>query len=158
MTGTKKARIIQPKADLKARAKQFLDFGEEAQERASQAMERFAERNAAWPGGQVAKLREIVGGVAEGRFDFKSGVEKLHEESHKLRGLAGNLGFPLLTKCAESLCTFIKGRELKPEHAPVMLLHVETMEAIRDQDLRDDGGETGSELLQDLKDSIAAVS
>lgn len=153
----KKARIIQPKADLKARAQQFLDFSEEAQGRAGQAMERFAERNAAWPAQQVQKLRAIIDLIARGEADFRKGADKLYEESHALRGLAGNLGFPLLTQCAESLCVFIKTHDLKPENASVLLLHIETMEAIRDQDLRDEGGNAGAELLADLKDSVSSA-
>lgn len=157
MSESKKARIIKPKADLQARARQFLDFSEQAQTRAHAAMDSFAERNAHWPGEQVSKLREIVSSIARGQVDFRSGVEKLHAEAHALRGLAGNLKFPLLTQCAESLCVFIKTHEITPEHASVMLLHVETMEAIRDQDLQDAGGEAGAELIQDLKDSVAAL-
>ncbi|MEM6492124.1 MAG: Hpt domain-containing protein [Pseudomonadota bacterium] len=150
-------QIIKPKADLKLRARQHLDFGEEARDRAEQVLETFAERNAAWPGEQVGKLREIVSEIADGKREFVEGVKALHDSAHSLRGLAGNLGFPLLTECAESLCKLIRTKTVTQTEASALLLHVETMEAIRDQDLKGDGGNEGAELIQDLRDMVASL-
>lgn len=152
------AKIIAPKNDLKLRARAHLDFSEDARSRAEQTMRSFAARNASWPGEQVEKLRDIVAQIADGRREFAPGVKALHEASHSLRGLAGNLGFPLLTECAESLCGVIKNKALSQNDVAALLLHIETMEAIRDQDLRGDGGANGADLLKDLKDAVAALS
>jgi len=151
------AKIIAPKSDLKLRARTHLDFSEDARSRAEQTMQSFAARNAAWPGEQVDKLRDIASQIADGRREFTPGVKALSEAAHSLRGLAGNLGFPLLTECAESLCTVIQTKALTQNEVSALLLHIETMEAIRDQDLRGDGGADGAELLKDLKDAVAAL-
>jgi len=150
-------KIIAPKQELKMRARQHLDFGDDARNRAEKAMATFAERNASWPGEQVGKLRDIVAEIADGKREFAPGVKALHEAAHSLRGLAGNLGFPLLTECAESLCRLIKTKTLTQAEVSALLLHVETMEAIRDQDLRGDGGDDGAELIQDLRDMVATL-
>ena len=150
-------KIIPPNPDLAQRARQHLDFSEDARSRAETVMESFAERNQKWPGEQVSRLREIISEIADGKQEFAEGLKALNSCAHSLRGLAGNLGFPLLTECAESMCRLIQTKQLAQTEVSALLLHVETMEAIRDQELKGDGGAEGSELIQDLRDMVASL-
>jgi hypothetical protein len=78
---------------------------------------------------------------------------QLFRLAHDLRGLGGTFNYGLITTIGESLCDLIKNDDLPNDNLLQrhVLAHVAALEAIRQFDLKGDGGSQGKELLVTLR-------
>lgn len=89
-------------------------------------------------------------------------TEQIYLKSHALKSMGQTFGFPLLTEAGDSLCRMLW--KLPPERmlAPLTIqgieAHVRTMKLIVDQDIRHDGGEIGSQLVDGLRALVTRVA
>ena len=97
-------------------------------------------------------LRKLI--AAEGK-DLDA-LKALYRVVFDTKGQAGSFGFPLLTEAAGSLAEFICDRtELDRFAIEVAAAHVSAMRAIVKENVRDDGGQTGAELMAGLQALVA---
>ena len=94
-----------------------------------------------------AALRAARGGPEA----VEPSLAALYDAAHCIKGLGGSLGFDLLTEIGRRLCARLKRRHR--EEADILILadaHLRAMRRVLDEDLRGDGGETGTALLAAL--------
>ncbi len=99
-----------------------------------------------------ATLKELA--AADGKdMDI---VKKLYRVVFDTKGQGGSFGYPLLTQVAGSLADFLNDRdELNRFGLEVTAAHVSAMRAVIKEGVRDDGGETGIELVESLHALVA---
>jgi hypothetical protein len=78
---------------------------------------------------------------------------RLHRLSHDLRGLGGTFNYGLVTIVGDSLCSLIKNEALPGDRSLQrrIMAHVAALQAIRQFDLKGDGGHEGERLLATLR-------
>jgi hypothetical protein len=78
---------------------------------------------------------------------------QLFRLAHDLRGLGGTFNYGLITTIGESLCDLIKNNDLPNDNLLQrhVVAHIAALEAIRQFDLKGDGGNQGKELLATLR-------
>lgn len=99
-----------------------------------------------------ATLTELV--AADGKdMDV---VRKLYRVVFDTKGQGGSFGYNLLTQVAGSLADFLNDKkELDRFGLEVTAAHVSAMRAVINEGVRDDGGETGIELVESLHTLVA---
>jgi hypothetical protein len=78
---------------------------------------------------------------------------QLYRLAHDLRGLGGTFNYGLITTVGESLCSLINTHDLPNDRRLQrhITAHVAALNAIRQFDLKGDGGKQGEELLETLR-------
>jgi len=99
-----------------------------------------------------ATLRKLI--AAEGKD--RDALKALYRVVFDTKGQGGSFGFPLLTQVAGSLAEFIcEKNELDRFAIEVAAAHVSAMRAVIKENVRDDGGQTGIELIEGLQALVA---
>jgi len=82
-------------------------------------------------------------------------AEQIHHKSLALKSMGQTFGFPLLTEAGDSLCRMVwqlpAPRMLAPLTIQGIGAHVQTMKLIVEQDIRNDGGDIGRQLVESLR-------
>lgn len=83
-------------------------------------------------------------------------VRAIRASLHDLRGQAGTFGFDLVTEISDSACKFIDLNEsFARTELMILNMHVDGLRAVKQMDMRGDGGRTGSDLMEGLRSVIA---
>ena len=79
-------------------------------------------------------------------------VTAIRVSLHDLRGQAGTFGYGLVTRISDSACKFIDLSDgFGRTELMVLNMHVDALRAVKQKNVRGDGGQTGIELLQGLR-------
>jgi len=93
--------------------------------------------------------------VASGGKD-EAAMKELYRVVFDTKGQGGSFGYPLLTQVAGSLAEFLcERKELDRFALEVAAAHVSAMRAVIRENVRDDGGQTGTELAEGLHVLVA---
>ncbi len=83
-------------------------------------------------------------------------LKAIQQAAHEIKGYGSSIGFPLLTKFADSLSLILRKSTLNDdEKVPVSQVHVDAMTLVFKQQLKDDGGEIGKQLEEGLRATLA---
>ncbi len=82
-------------------------------------------------------------------------VQNIHNISHELRGQGETFGYDLITSFCKSLCDFTetKNVEIDEKLQDLIKAHIDGIQAVIRQGIKDDGGEIGGELMAALEEA-----
>jgi hypothetical protein len=84
--------------------------------------------------------------------EMEAAVNAIRVSLHDLRGQAGTFGFELVTRISDSACKFIDlSDRFGRAELMVLNMHVDALRAVKQQDVRGEGGPTGIELMNGLR-------
>lgn len=139
--------------ELKEKVGPGVGFSQAAISRAEQAVAGIAETFGRDLQRELETLREAVIGLSD-----RTGapeVERIFNQVHEIRGLAGSFGFPLVSRIGSSLCRLIEsGRSFDKPGRILVQTHVNAMLAVLRQQAKGEDHEVGRELAQELEAQV----
>src|SRR5262249_52981118 len=161
-----KAEKLSPSMLAKALAERVLRAGGLSIDELMTAGEAvIAAEEETYPALRPAGFREpnpLGGQLKEAGNGHEELIRKIYGKAHDLKGMGETFGYPMLTDAGDSLCKLLWKLPAGRERATLIIQTVEThamvMNLVVDQDLRDRGGELGSELIQGLRELAERAS
>ena len=153
------ARIIRPNLTLNSK----VTVGgpgavdEATLERAEKVIQGMAEDYVKWAKEDLIRLAKAFAPLKAGQGDAAKNLTAIFEVAHDIKGQGGSFDFQLMTFIGNQLCRFIESLNGKAE-APeieVIELHVNALQVVMSQKLKNDGGAVGKALLTGLEKVIA---
>jgi len=112
-----------------------------------------------WAIEDLNRLRGSYLDLIEGEGVESENIEDIHRVAGDIAGQGGNYNFPLMSKVAGLLKTFVKDRtELNDLGREVVRLHFEALQTVINAKIVGDGGAAGKEVLAGLEKVIKKVS
>ena len=110
----------------------------------------------------LRELNELARQLKDSTGGHEELIRKIYGKAHDLKGMGETFGYPMLTDAVDSLCKLLWKLPAGRARAALIIQTVEThamvMNLVVDQDLRDRGGELGSELIQGLRELAERAS
>jgi hypothetical protein len=79
-------------------------------------------------------------------------VAAIRVSLHDLRGQGGTFGYDLVTRICDSGCKFIDlCEDFGRTELMVLNMHVDALRAVKQKDVRGQGGQTGIDLMEGLR-------
>lgn len=124
-------------------------------QRAEKAVEKIQRDYTEWADEDLGALEATLATLQAGKEDQETVVKNLYRISLDIKGSGGSFGFLMMSEVAASLNNFLDNRtDLTGLDIDVVASHVTTLRAIYVESIRDDGGNTGRELLIGLQKLI----
>lgn len=102
-----------------------------------------------------ATLAELGDAMASGAGGEGAILEKIYQQSYKIRSQGGTFGFALMTSLGHHLCRLLDALDAKSaQEVEAIRVHIDAMKMVVSQKVSGDGGELGGKLL----DSLSSVS
>jgi len=160
MSQSKKVELFQPPNPLAGNAALLPGVSvEDLYAKAEASLETVRGETMAALEAQTASLRYASEAVAPGQELEQAGRDRIGSSASILRELAGSLEYPLISKIANSLHNLVAGSLVSdPRAVSVIKLHVDAIEAVLRDDLRQDGGETGADIVASLREAVRRFS
>jgi chemotaxis protein histidine kinase CheA len=112
-----------------------------------------------WAAADMETLDAAVAALRGAGGRSKDGMAEIFRIALDMKGQGGSFGYQMITRIAGSLCDFLEGRHaLNQLGMEAVSAHVAAMRAILAEDIRDNGGETGKALLDELGRLTAKAS
>ncbi len=146
------AEIIQPRTDLRKKAKQVRSQPGDADPvaAAEAAVARMADSFEGWMTEETSRLATLFLEAEENAFDDDA-LEAFHRAAHDIKGQAATLGFPLAGRIAASLCRLIEAKRATGRlPRDLVAQHVQSVRAIILEQARDQGTATARRLADRL--------
>jgi len=123
--------------------------------RAEKVVEKIQREYTEWADEDLGALEAALAKLPGGKDDQEAAVKNLYRISLDIKGSGGSFGFLMMSEVAGSLNYFLGRRtDLKALDIDVVASHVSALRAVYVQSIRDDGGNTGRELLIGLQKLI----
>ncbi len=123
--------------------------------RAERVVEKIQREYTEWADEDLGALEATLASLQAGKDDREAVVKDLYRLSLDIKGSGGSFGFMMMSEVAGSLNDFLNNRaDLTALDIDVVASHVSALRAIYVQSIRDDGGNTGRELLIGLQKLI----
>lgn len=120
-------------------------------ERAEQAVQEMASDYTKWAHEDLANLEAALEKLRSGEVDVEAELRRMFGFAIDMKGQGGSFGYILITAIADSLMKFLEGRtEVNPFDCEVIAAHLAAMRAVFTEEIRNDGGESGQELMDGL--------
>lgn len=154
---TKKAEIFMPPNTLRAKLGGSGYVDSDIVARAEKAMEGLKSEFPDWLREDIQKLNEAQANFAAARNTETTGV--LFRAAHDLRGQATTFGFPLIARIAASLAKLMEGLAkaavaLSDVPAPLISAHIDAIQVIHRQNIRDISNLTALTLTEELEGRV----
>jgi len=109
-----------------------------------------------WVKDDIEEIEKTMNALVASGGQDPDAIKTLYRVVFDTKGQGGSFGYPLLTRVAGSLAEFLMERnELDGFGLEVAGAHVSAMRAVIRENVRDDGGKTGVELVQSLEALVA---
>jgi len=115
--------------------------------RAEKAVEELASQYSGWAADDIIKLRDIL---AEAENDASTHDARLHDIlriAHDMRGQGSTFGFPLVTRIAGSLCTYLKTPDQGDIAINVVRAHIDALDKVIEHKVTDEVSATAVDIL-----------
>ncbi|NWH07182.1 MAG: hypothetical protein HXY22_00770 [Alphaproteobacteria bacterium] len=123
---------------------------------AQAAIDKMAEDYPDWVQSHLDQLRVLHARCVDTREQRSRFYAEIRDIAHNMKGQGGTFGYPLISMCATSLYDFTSPRAGKTDnHIEIIKAHIDSMTAIIKGRIKGNGGEIGSELMQNLNRAIA---
>lgn len=120
-------------------------------DRAEKAVSRMSEDYARWANEDLVNLEAGLDKLRSGTKDMKAEIADMFRMAIDMKGQGGSFGYILITAIADSLMKFIEGRtEVNEFDREVIAAHLGAMRAVFSEEVRDDGGPVGEQLMDGL--------
>lgn len=128
-------------------------------ERAERAMKSMEKDYAVWAQDDLATLEATFARFRAGSGDPAESMRTMFRIALDMKGQGASFGYPLITRIADLLAGFLETREsLGAFDGEVVAAHIAAMRAVFAQEVRGDGGMTGSALVDSLNKLIAKAA
>lgn len=106
-----------------------------------------------WVKGNLAQLQHQYEQLAEQPKNPWKYVQNIHNISHELRGQGETFGYKLITLFCKSLCDFTETKNVEIDERLLELIkaHIDGIQSVIRDDIQDDGGAIGTELMSMLE-------
>ena len=153
MANKRPIEIFMPPNVLKAKMGDgSLDLS--AVDRAEKALEDLKGEFVGWMNKDVGKL--VNAGVAYAKQRDVETLCNIYRAAHDLKGHGTTFGFPLISIIATSLCTLTDDTAYGlPMPANLIEAHIDAIQAIVRDDIRDTSDKKATELAKELEDQVA---
>lgn len=121
-------------------------------QRVEKAMENLSDEFIAIYHEDVERIGARMSAALADPEEMESAVDAIRVSLHDLRGQAGTFGYELVTRISDSACKFIDlSNHFGRAELMVLNMHVDALRAVKQQNVRGDGGATGVELMEGLR-------
>jgi len=126
--------------------------------RAEKAVEELASQYSGWAADDIVKLRGLL---SEAENDAATRDERLHDIyriAHDMRGQGSTFGFPLVTRIAGLLCTYLKMPDEGDVAIDTVRAHIDALEKVIEHKATDEASAAAVEILSTLKSATDKLS
>lgn len=121
-------------------------------QRAENAVKQMAASYSDWVRDDMGEIEAAMKRLTASQGSDTESVKVLYWLAFDMKGQGGSFGFPLVTEAAGSLATYLSGRKtLDSFGLEVVAAHISAMRAVIGENVRDDGGATGGQLVEGLR-------
>jgi CheY-like chemotaxis protein len=108
-----------------------------------------------WAKGNLAQLQHNFEQLATGPKNPWKFVQNIHNISHEMRGQGETFDYNLITLFCRSLCDFTEVRniEIDDKYMELIRAHINGINVVIKQGVKDDGGKIGAELISALDEA-----
>ncbi len=108
-----------------------------------------------WVRGNLAQLQMNYEQLLTGPKNPWKYIQNIHNISHEMRGQGETFGFDLITIFCKSLCDFTdsKNAEIDERLIDLIKAHIDGVQVVIRNNVKDDGGKLGAELLATLDEA-----
>lgn len=108
-----------------------------------------------WVKGNLAQLQlnfEQLTGSPKNPWKY---IHNIHNISHEMRGQGDTFGFKLISIFCNSLCSFTEAKSVEIDEKLLDLIkaHLDGIQTVIRQQIKDDGGEIGTELVRTMEEA-----
>ena len=105
---------------------------------------------------EAAELRAACAAASSGQDNLEPAeCQRIMAAANSLRDVAGSIGYGLISEIATSLYTLVSNPSWNDRKViAVVDLHADAIEAILRQNLKNDGGETGTAMVASLRKAV----
>ncbi len=156
-----KVEVITPPDTLKHKVKSGVPGGvdEKVLEQAEAVVASRGDDFVQWAEKDLKSLQQTFDALKAGTADQKESLRTIFQISHDIKGQGGSFNYGLLTAIGDSLCRFIEDKDRAgPAEIEAIELHVETWKLVLTERLQGDGGDTGTKLLEGLRQVVDKLS
>ena len=121
--------------------------------RAEEAVSKLSEQYRDWALSDIDTLRDCTDKIS-GDATRDEAVAKIRSIAHDMRGQGSTFGYPLITQVAQSISETLKLSLDSGKLIAQMNAHIDTVEAIIENEATGDGGDMGRDILKSLEDRI----
>lgn len=126
--------------------------------RAEKAVEELASQYSGWATEDIVKLRGLLSEAENDPATHDDRLHAIYRIAHDMRGQGSTFGFPLVTRIAGLLCTYLK----TPDEGDVALntvrAHIDALEKVIEQKATDEASAAAVEILSTLKSATDKLS
>ena len=120
-------------------------------EKAENAITRMSEDYTRWANEDLVNLEAGLAKLRADDTDQAAELKDMFRMALDMKGQGGSFGYLLITAIADSLMKFIENRtEVKEFDLEVIAAHLGAMRAVFSNEVRDDGGPVGEQLMDGL--------
>lgn len=126
--------------------------------RAQAAVDRLAETYVEVARADLVRLRAAAAGLRADPADRACHLARLFQASHDMKGQGATFGYPLITTIGNLLCRFIEklGDPVCDDAIEAIACHIEALETVLREGIKDAGSESARALLESLDRAIVA--
>lgn len=120
-------------------------------ERAEKAVAKLSAEYTQWATEDIAKLREILQAIRQNPASRDTRFQEIYATVHDMRGQGATFGFPLITRIAASLSTYLKQPDAGDTALGTIQVHIDTLAAVIEGQVTDDLSLAAAKIIDTLK-------
>ncbi len=121
--------------------------------RAEKAVKELASQYSGWAADDIIKLRNILAEAENDATTHDARLEDIRRIAHDMRGQGSTFGFPLVTRIAGSLCTYLKTPDQGDIVINVVRAHIDALDKVIEHQVTDEVSATAVDILHTLTSS-----
>lgn len=126
--------------------------------RAEKAVEELASQYSGWAAEDIVKLRGFLADAESDAATLDARLHDIHRIAHDMRGQGSTFGFPLITRIAGLLCTYLKMPDEGDIAINMVRAHVDALEKVIEHKATDEASAAAVEILSTLKSAADKLS
>lgn len=126
--------------------------------RAEKAVEELASQYSGWAADDIVKLRGILADAENDPASRDARLQDIYRIAHDMRGQGSTFGFPLVTRIAGSLCTYLKMPTEGDIAIKVAHAHIDALNKVIEHTVTDEASTTAAEILSTLQSTTDKLS
>lgn len=158
MSDDKEVQVIRVPNTLKKKVGKGRGVSPDMLEEAQRKVDAMKPEYESWSGNDLARLYALYEKAVAQPAERRHHMTDLFETAHNMRGDGGSYEYPLVTKIAGSLSSFIEDTaEPGPKDFEVIKAHLDALSIVISQKMSGEGGAIGKVLVKELETVVKAV-
>lgn len=126
--------------------------------RAEKAVEELSSQYSGWAAGDIVRLRGILAEAENDAACLQARLQDIHGIAHDMRGQGSTFGFPLVTRIASLLCTYLKMPDEGDTAINMARAHIDALDKVIENKVTDEASAAAIEILDALKSATDTIS